>query len=214
MLFAVTALDRAAAVLSDRYGLTAAEGGRHPQWGTANRIVPVGDAYLELIGVVDPNRAGASSFGRWVTAAQAGIMRPFGWAVRTSAIGDVARRLDLTVEDGSRATADGRVLTWKTAGASRAAADPTLPFFIEWGAGTPHPSQMAVTHEAGPVGLDHLNIVGDRDRLAAWLGDHDLPVRVEPGRSAVTRVVLKVGTEPIVLDAIASENPRQPACPD
>jgi len=204
VLLAVTDLDRAAAVLNDRYGLTSVAGGQHPQWGTANRIVPVGDVYLELIAVVDPSRAGDNSFGRWVATARTGIMRPFAWAVRTTAIDDVARRLDLAVVPGSRTTSDGRVLHWKLAGVERAAADPALPFFIEWGAGTPHPSRAAVTHSAGSVELGHLDVRGDTDRLAVWLGGHDLPVRVEPGPSAVTRVVLTAPGHEIELGPIAT----------
>ena len=55
--------------LGDRYGLRSVEGGRHPDWGTANWIVPVGDAYLELVGVVDERVAERSPFGRWVAGA-------------------------------------------------------------------------------------------------------------------------------------------------
>ncbi|HEX6656824.1 MAG TPA: VOC family protein, partial [Ilumatobacter sp.] len=112
VLLAVNDLAQAAGVLNDRYGLVSAEGGRHPQWGTANRIIPVGDAYLELIAVVDPNRVRDSAFGRWVAGAQPGIMHPLGWAVRGLGVDDVAQRLDLAIEAGSRAAPDGRLVEW------------------------------------------------------------------------------------------------------
>src|SRR5215218_6735008 len=150
VLLAVDDLAEAAVVLGDRYGLASAEGGHHPRWGTAHRIIPVETAYLELIAVVDQERARDSAIGRWVTNARDGIVQPLGWAVRTAAIEDVARRLDLEIESGSRATPDGGVLQWHLAGVERAAADPALPFFIEWGSGTPHPSQLAVTHRQDP----------------------------------------------------------------
>lgn len=204
VLLAVDDLERAAAVLGDRYGLTAAAGGRHPQWGTANRIVPVGDAYLELIAVVDARRAGETSFGRWVARARPGIMCPLGWAVRTTTIEDVARQRDLAVEAGSRATSDGRTLHWKLAGGERAAADPALPFFIEWGADTPHPSQLSVTHPAGAAEIVGVHVRGDPERLATWLDTSDLAVVIEPGQSSVTRIILAVAGGEVVLEPIAT----------
>ncbi len=47
------------------YGLASVEGGRHPGWGTANWIVPLGDSNLELVAVVDQVEAAESVFGRW-----------------------------------------------------------------------------------------------------------------------------------------------------
>lgn len=60
----------AAAQFEDRYGLTAIEGGRHPGWGTANRLVPLGAAYLELVTGVDEAEASNSDFGRLATFAK------------------------------------------------------------------------------------------------------------------------------------------------
>ena len=66
MLLAVTDLRAAAWELQARWGLASVEGGRHPDWGTANRIVPLGASYLELVAVVDQQAAAGSSFGRRV----------------------------------------------------------------------------------------------------------------------------------------------------
>jgi len=203
VLLAVDDLHDAAVALHDRYGLASAEGGRHPRWGTANRIVPIGDAYLELVAVVDPATASGSAFGRWVANARPAFVQPLGWAVSGMVIDDVARRLDLEIESGARAAPDGSVLQWRLAGVERAAADPSLPFFIEWGAGTPHPSRLAVTHSMGAVELRRLELRGDSDRLAAWIGDHDLPVVVEQGPSSVLQIVLTAGGREIVLGPLA-----------
>ncbi len=202
VLLAVNDLADAAVVLNDRHGLGSAEGGHHPQWGTANRIIPVGDAYLELIAVVDPERARRSAFGRWVGSARPGIVQPLGWAVRALDIDDVGRRLDLPIASGSRATSDGRVLQWRLAGVERAAADPALPFFIEWGRQTAHPSQTLVAHNEEPVELRRVELRGDGDRLASWLGDHDLPVLIRRGPSSLTRIILTVAGREIAIDAI------------
>ena len=66
VLIAVTDLEAGAREVETRIGLSSVEGGQHRDWGTANRIVPLGSSYLELVAVVDPRVAAGSSFGRWV----------------------------------------------------------------------------------------------------------------------------------------------------
>src|SRR3954453_3346382 len=59
-LIAVHDLVPAARELQARHGLASLEGGRHPGWGTANRIVPLGETYLELVAIVDEDEAARS----------------------------------------------------------------------------------------------------------------------------------------------------------
>ena len=122
MLIAVPDLAAAARDFEERYGLSSVEGGRHAGWGTANRIVPLGDAYVELITVVDEPEAAESAFGRWVAAGiRSGPGRPLGWVARTDRLDEVAERLGLSSSAGSRAGTDGRVLSWRLAGVEAAA---------------------------------------------------------------------------------------------
>jgi hypothetical protein len=95
----VADLRHAAAEVETRHGLTSLDGGRHLGWGTANRIVPFGDAYIELVAVADPEMAATTAFGRWVSSGTPG--RPLGWAVRTVSIEAVSRRLGLSIVPGS-----------------------------------------------------------------------------------------------------------------
>lgn len=201
VLIAVTDLAAAAEELESRHGLVSVEGGRHPAWGTANRIVPLGEAYLELVTVVDEVAAAASAFGRWVAAMRSESGRPFGWAVRTLELDRVARRLDLVVAAGSRVDPTGAALRWRSAGIAEAAAEPTRPFFIEWDPRTPNPGRAPVAYPAGRLTLARLELTGDADRLATWIGADTLPVVVEPGDPAVASVVLTAGTREIVLGA-------------
>jgi len=200
VLIAVADLPTAARELEARHGLASIEGGRHPGWGTANRIVPLGEAYLELVTVLDEAEAAQSAFGSWVAAAHPTLARPLGWAVRTPHLDDVARRLDLTVAAGSRVARNGQLLRWRLAGVEQAAAEPSLPFFIEWGRGTRFPGRAPAAHRAGAVELAALQLDGDTDRLAAWLGSHRLPITVRTGAPAVASIVLKAATGEIVLD--------------
>ena len=70
------------------------------------------------------------------------------------------------------------------AGIEQAAAEPALPFVIEWGAETPFPGAAARSVEVS------LELRGDAERLRAWLGGHDLPVTVTPGAPAVESVTV------------------------
>jgi hypothetical protein len=186
VILPVSDLALEAAELQARYGLASVEGGRHPAWGTANRIVPLGDSYLELVAVVDDETAGRAAFGQWIAAATPG--RVLGWAVRTDSIDAIARKLGQPVLPGSRTTPSGAVISWRSVGVDIAARERGLPFFIEWGDGVPLPGSTAVGHRDGPVTLKLLSVAADQGRLAEWLGDHDLPIDVTglSGTSAVT----------------------------
>ncbi len=198
-LFAVNDLHAAAQEFEARHGLSSIEGGRHPGWGTANRIVPLGDAYLELVTVIDQTEAAQSLFGRWVASAAGTLSGPFAWAVRTQRLDDIAHRLGLTVSTGSRVDRSGRPLRWRVAGLERAANEPSHPFFIEWEAGTPLPGRAPRTDQRGPLAIGSLRLSGDSDRLTGWLGRHDLPVTVCPGPPAVTGITLTGSEGEIVL---------------
>ena len=183
--------------LEAQYGLASVEGGRHPAWGTANRIVPLVDAYLELITVVDRETASGSAFGRWVAAAIPG--RPLGWAVRTDSIEAVARRLGQPVVAGSRIDPTGALIAWRSSGLDVAVREPGLPFFIEWGDGAPFPGAAAVRHPGGAATLTRLSVAADPARLADWLGDHELPI-VVTGPSGASAITLTRGNVDFTLE--------------
>jgi hypothetical protein len=187
--------------MSQRYGLTAVAGGRHPEWGTANWIVPVGDAYLELVAVVDERVAERSAFGRWVARADPVILRPIGWSVRAVSLDAVSTRLGLTVTTGSRATPSGRLLTWKLAGVEHAAVEPILPFFIEWAEDSPHPSQALGQDANDSVTIARLHLTGDPVRLRDWLDDGGGPIVVNVGAPELSKVVLSTAAGEVSIDA-------------
>lgn len=200
VVIGVPDLDAAATTFDDLYGLSAIEGGRHPGWGTANRLVPLGSTYLELVTVVDPAEAANSTFGRWVSAMLDGGAS-LGWAVRTGDLGTTASRLGLEVAEGSRRSRSGDLLQWLIAGVAEAAEQPWLPFFIQWGPRTPLPGRAQVEHRAGAVTLAALGVEGDEERLQAWLGTSALPLVVSPGTRGLTEVHLVTSAGAFVLDA-------------
>jgi hypothetical protein len=195
VLIAVTDLEGAAREFEARHRLPSVEGGRHRDWGTANRSVPLDSSYLELVAVVDQGVAAGSAFGRWVGDGATEAGRLIGWAVRTSDLDDVAGRLGLTVRSGSRITPSGEELRWRSAGIDEAIAEPCLPFFVEWGEGVPLPG----TENPQPATISRLVLEGSPDRLAAWLGEQALPIRVLNGPAEVAAVVLSTSEGEIIL---------------
>jgi len=197
VLIPVADLSGAVTEFERRYGVVSVEGGRHSGWGTANRIVPLGDSYLELVAVVDLAEASRSAFGRWVANARVG--RPLGWAVRTDDLGAAAGRLGLSVGSGSRLLATGEWLRWRIAGVERAMAEPWLPFFIEWADGSRFPGRIEVEHPAVAAGIERLVAVGKPKRLSSWLDGHQLPVTLAGEGSGVIGVVLSTSFGEIVV---------------
>jgi hypothetical protein len=198
IVIGVRDLDNAAAQFEDPFGLTTIDGGRHPGWGTANRLVPLGAAYLELVTVVDQVEASNSDFGRWVSTMLEGNSR-FGWAVRTDDLDRDALRLGLEVAQGSRRSRGGEMLHWRIAGVAQAAGDSALPFFIQWGADTPLPGWATVVHRSGAVAVGELTINGNEQRLHEWLGTTSLPIRVTPGTHGVASFTVLTSTNTIVV---------------
>ena len=83
-------------------GLRFAPGGHHPQWGTANMIAPLGNDYLELLGVVDEEVGSSSVLGRTLMELSADGDRWFSVCLADDDIDATAARLGLTVRPGAR----------------------------------------------------------------------------------------------------------------
>jgi len=164
------------------HGVTSVPGGRHRGHGTANRLVPLGDAYIELVAVVDSGEAVRSAFGNWVVA-RSSHPPADGIAIRTDDLDSVCARLDLEAIAMSRPADDGEQLHWRIAGMERLVSA-GLPFFIQWDiAPERHPGAIPVSHPRGDVGLRRVVISGDIDQLQVWtLGTSGLELEGgEPG---------------------------------
>jgi hypothetical protein len=203
LILAVGDLDAAAAALTERTGLAVLPGGVHPRWGTANRIVPLGDAYLELVTVVDRTVAEGTAFGRAVVSAGVlaeGAAALVGWAVEPEDFEATAERLGVDVVRGRRDTPVGGTLSWAMAGVDEAL-DHGLPFFLRWDDDTANPARATAPHAVAPAGgVEWLEPVGDRARLAEWLGGempHGVDVRPAAG-PARAGIALTDGTTVVV----------------
>ena len=163
ILLGINSLDLGISWVEERSGVRAVFGGVHPGRGTRNALLSLGPRrYLEII-APDPAQAGASN--EMVDRLRA-IQEPrlVGWAAHTNDLAAVAQKAaaaGIAIEvprDGSRARPDGKVLRWRSFSLKEDLSG-MLPFFIEWSANSPHPSQDA------PTGCTLLNFVVESPAL-------------------------------------------------
>lgn len=189
VVFCVPDLTRAGEHLSQRYGFVSHPGGRHPGHGTANRIVPLGKSYLELVAVVDAVEASQSRFGVWVGENSAYPPTAHAICLRTEDLDEVCDRLGLEAVSMSRETPQARTLRWRLAGLDRALED-QLPFFVEWDIPPDaHPGRM---EPGNRVRIDDVVLTGNVDRLKAWT-EGATNVKVEAGEPGIDWVGFATG---------------------
>jgi len=138
--------------VEERTGVRAALGGVHPDRGTSNALLSLGERhYLEIM-APDPNAKDVQAWAARQLDVLKALPKPrlMGWAVHPNDIDSLAKKFResglqiLGPWPGSRTRPDGRVVSWK----SFSLADDRhglLPFFIEWGKDSVHPSSDAPT---------------------------------------------------------------------
>lgn len=159
-------LDAAVSVFEKENDVVSVAGGRHEGHGTANRLVPLGPSYIELVAVVDAPQARLSEFGLWV-ASRSTLSGADSIAIRTDDLDEVCGRLALHPLAMSRKTPEGDELRWRIAGFELVSSG--LPFFIEWDIDPGlHPGRAPADHPRGAVSLGEVVISGDERRLRRW----------------------------------------------
>jgi hypothetical protein len=128
-------------------------GGRHPNLGTHNALVSLGETtYLEIV-APDPGLE-APERGRFLEESFDNEPKLATWVMRTEEIESLASHtkangLNLgAVQAGRRVTPDGRIISWKVTDSYEWAHDGAIPFLISWG-DTPHPA--TTTPKAGEL---------------------------------------------------------------
>ena len=134
VILATADMAATAARLEREHGLASLPGGRHAGHGTGNRIVPLGNAYIEIMGIVDEDEAAASPMGGWLREQTAAGDRVAALCLRTDGPGfdTTATRLGLRPQPMARDAPGGVTLSWRLAGLGEAMADPSRTFFIDW----------------------------------------------------------------------------------
>jgi hypothetical protein len=144
ILLGCSDLDQGIAFVEQHTGVRAAIGGVHPGRGTRNALLSLGERrYLEII-APDPAQKGIDD-KRLTSILKLSSPSLIQWAAHVDDIEALAKKLKaagVNIEGpapGSRKRPDGRLLQWKTLGVD-AKPEEVMPFFIEWGKGTVHPS--------------------------------------------------------------------------
>jgi catechol 2,3-dioxygenase-like lactoylglutathione lyase family enzyme len=192
LLLGCSDLDQGIAFVERHTGVRPAMGGVHPGRGTRNALLSLGpQCYFEVI-APDPQQSGVAWGGVLTFLNQLPALSApqlIGWIVQTSSIEAVAERLRKNGVafqgpiPGSRARPDGRVLHWQTLHLDDDR-NGLLPFFIEWGAESVHPSVDA------PAGcrLESFAVVSpDSGALSAEFRKLGIDVEVEQGNTAHLR---------------------------
>jgi hypothetical protein len=197
VLYGVRDLEAAADRFLRDYGLWSGEGGRHPELGTANRIIPIGrGTFLELIAVVDRDSPHplAEALGETVSSGD----RLFAYCLRPDDLDEVARRLSIPALPARRRNPDGTEHAWRLAGIEEAAGPERLPFFIDWATapGWEHlqPQQSLKCH-----GIAWLEVGGDETRVRQWIGDEYLPLRFAGGEAGPQRLAIATPNGQLVI---------------
>ena len=112
----------------------------------------------------------------------------------------IAARLGRDIEAGSIAAADGSTSSWRVV----ASDDSSMPFFITYDGDLDARLRrwQERVREAGNESLGGFTFVevgDDPERMRAWLGDADLPIRFVNGRPGLHAVGIAGRTGEIVL---------------
>lgn len=132
IIIGVKDLSAATHIFDQRLGLSVSGGGNHPKGGTANRIIVIGDTYIELIAVREPAEAQQSMLDR--------LSKGEGYLNFVLASNDIeadssamrARGVSLIgPKAGSLTAADGRSRSWSRADVERPDLTQHYPFLIQ-----------------------------------------------------------------------------------
>ncbi|MCI0339266.1 MAG: VOC family protein [Acidobacteria bacterium] len=200
LVLGVADLDQGMALVEKATGVKAVIGGVHPGAGTRNALLSLDrKQYLEIIA---PDPAQSQTVGRFGDLKQLTSPRLLAWAAVTKEINTVAERARASgyeidgPRDGSRARPDGKLLKWRSMSVKNELSG-VIPFFIEWGDGTVHPSEDSTKG----CRLDALEMEHpEPDKVRELLKRLGIEARVSRGNSAQLRAVLATPKGRVVID--------------
>src|SRR6266567_5387301 len=167
IIIGVHNLEKAATQFSQKLGLAVSGGGIHPTGGTANRIIVIGDTYLELIAIHNPAEAQQSMLDR--LAIHEGYLNFVLASNDIEADGQAMTNRGIPIlgpAPGSLRAADGRTRGWSRTNIERPDLAQRYPFIIQ--------------HDS--IGEER------RFRLAGWATPPEHPLGVTQVRSATIAV--------------------------
>ena len=143
LVFSCSDLHSGIEYVADHLGVSPVLGGRHPQWGTHNALISLGNStYFEII-APDPEVDERVQRPEVFTGTGSGSLST--WA---ASLDDLPLRQDRArlgghqfgeILEGSRITESGLLLEWSLTNPITRLMDGVVPFLIDWGR-SPHPS--------------------------------------------------------------------------
>ena len=193
LLYTTSKLEKGMDEIEELLGVRPVFGGRHPEYGTHNALLSLGDSiYLEVIAPDPSSSLGESSvvMREWFDEKS----RLSTWALRTEKIEELTsyvidNGLPLgIVKSGSRKKDDGTILSWKLTIPERVAFDGTIPFLISWGE-TPHPATV-VPNAGELIGfeIEHPNAEQVSENLKL------LGVNIQVNKAEKPKLIAKIKT--------------------
>jgi hypothetical protein len=198
IVIATADLDEGCRKFQEWAGIRPVLGGEHPGRGTRNALLSLGPGlYLEIFAPVPGAELGSQD--SFLTGLEG--LNPIMWAVSTpdaEATAERLRGIGFEVSEpvaGSREKPDGSVLDWVVFGIKGEEA-PGLPFFIQWGTGSSHPS----TTSPGGCHLQSLRITTPKvDTVYRLVKGLDLPVELVSGEPPAMEILLETPEGPVRL---------------
>ncbi len=200
LVFTAPTLEQGMDRIESLLGVRPVIGGRHPQYGTHNALLSLGDStYLEII-APDPDLP-APARGRLLEDSYNQPPKLTTWVLRSAQIARLqshAYQNGLTlggVEEGHRRKPDGTIIRWKLSDPYAFPHGGTIPFLISWG-NTPHPAQavpaggelieVSVEHPDPETVSNALNILGCGQISVAARDTPKVKARIRTTKGIVT----------------------------
>lgn len=181
-----------AARWESEYDLRAIEGLRFEDAaGFGNWAVPLGETWIELVGIADRDAARDNPRARMFSAVVAAGDRLLGWALAPPDLVAVADRLDLPISrQHATHLPTNDLYSWRQVGFEETRLQHYLPFFVGWEHDA-HAENERLTNEHGNAHARQadvrIELTGDPHRLKRWLGDLEAPVSITAGPPALPR---------------------------
>jgi len=201
LVFATPDLEAGVLYIENMFGIEATPGGRHPQFGTHNALVSLGQhTYLEIVGP-DPLRdtERMPEIFELTTIDHPQLVT---WAAKSDDLGLIVTRarsagIDLgKVTPGSRKRPNGSLLKWQLTDPYRDRMAGIVPFFIDWGT-TPHPAgSLPRSCQLTDLALSHTDPCLVEDALKAIT---DLPIPVTRSDTRHFHATIRTPNGPVTL---------------
>lgn len=147
-------------------GAAFVDGGRHPQFGTRNFVLPLqGGCYVEVVCALEHPSVEKAPFRQAVCqrAEQGGGW--MAWVLGTDDLSPMEARLGRQAVPAHRVKPDGTKLHWRQLGVLDLMQDPQLPFFVQWDV----PDSLHPSQGAGPIRMERIELAGEAQVVADWL---------------------------------------------